>query len=1231
MSDEQFKRPQFPEDDDNYTDDDVPFKLPKSEGYEGNIHKDDTEDIVVPAEALDDTDNAYEQATIPYNRGNGVDDEDIAALHASDPPLDSGFPEDASLLYRAGVDHEDENIQTGDVPPAPKSPEDQSILYRAHPQPNSPQGSIDPTAPISGIDHKAVDNRPYTDDDVPFHLPRSEDLTDDIERPAGNKFLTMPSDPARHSAETLPGTNGLDPNPDQMPPNVTLQNPRVQAQPTVPAPYRQPQPQPAPDHQPYQRPQQQVQPAPQPGRQQYPQGPPPPAPPQQRNGSRSKPLPKRSRVRRPNRIGCWAVFIGLFVTLCGGLTLVTTVGGAFAYARVGELLDAQLDEVDNYSAFQSTFLYDRDGRQLFEVFNEGRRTNVSIEQMPQDLINATVAIEDDSFFDNIGIDVGATTVAFLQFVGASADENTPGGSTITQQLVRNVLFDPEYRAERSVQRKVEEIALAIAMTGRKSKDEILELYLNEIYYGNLAYGAQAASQVFFDKDVSELTLGESALLAGLPQIPAELDPLSPDPAIQDAVNRRWRQVLGEMVEEGYITAEERDEALRQGLTYNPQDVPLRAPHFTVFAQGEFENLMTDIGYNIEEVARGGWQIYTTVDLEINDAVQRIARDQVAQLAANNISNAAVVVLSPVTGQILAMVGSIDYNNDAIDGRVNVTTAVRQPGSTMKPFTYAAALERGWTTGQVIWDTRVSIEQPGQDDYVPRNYDGAFHGPMRIRRALANSYNIPAVQTVRYVGVDYLLGVMERFGVESLGTDASQFGVSLTLGGGEVSPLELTRAYGVFANQGALVDSQAILCVVDNDDNIIYEYENGCPSGAGERNEASVIRNGLGTQVLDPRVAFVISDILSDNGARTPAMGANSDLNTPGILTAVKTGTTNNIKDNWTVGYTRNVAVGVWVGNNNGDPMRNSSGLTGAAPIWNRVINLIYADDAMRAEFAVDGQLLNDQLIPPQGITLQQICDVRTLREPATGCASTVNEWVLDSPVGLPDGQGGLNYPSVAPAAPAQPATGSFIEEVQRGMSIYRAVVLPIAPEIGAAIQFQVGPGETPPPPPIYCRLPVERVNDTPGAIERWFIGPPLVQADAVEAEQYARNNGYAFLPTIDCTSELLNVAPVSSGGGSTILTAIITSPAPGQTVSGATPIIGTAQFTEFQADYYKIEIIGGQWEGWTTINTTHETPVVNGQLDMLPALPSGDYRIRLVVVGDGNHVQDPYEISIRVE
>ncbi len=950
--------------------------------------------------------------------------------------------------------------------------------------------------------------------------------------------------------------------------------------------------------------------------------PPPPGAQQPRMlTERFKRTPGRRRKRRAFGLplGCLWVFAGLCLTFCGGLTFLSIGAAMIFLPQVEAEWTARVAEVDNYRGFESTFIYDRYGNELYEAFGEGRRVRVSFDRIPQSLILATIAIEDDTFMQNIGIDVAATAVAALNYLGASAGENTPGGSTITQQLVRNVFFDFEKRAQRSIARKAEEILLAIVLTQSKSKEEILEMYFNEIYYGNLAYGVQTASQTFFGKDVDQLSLGEAAMLAGLPQAPASLDPLNPDPAVQAAVDGRWRQVLGEMVEEGFISQDQARAALQEGLTFVPPKVSLTAPHFTVYAQGELERLLRGLGYGPEAISGGGLRVYTTLDQNVNRLAQRAAANQVAQLHAKNVSNAAVVVTKPASGEIIAMVGSIDYENEAIDGSVNVTTAFRQPGSTMKPFTYSAAMERGMSTLDVLWDTRAQIDLPGLPLYAPRNFDSQFHGPMTMRAALANSYNVPAVQTLRVVGVDYLLSLLRRFGITTLKEDASNYGLSLTLGGGEVSLIELTNAYAVFANHGTYVPVTSIRCVINSDDEIIYQYADGCPYG--NRTARTALNLPRQQRVLDPRLSFIITDMLADNSARSEAMGAYSPLRTENIYAAVKTGTTDDVKDNWTIGYTRNVAVGVWVGNNNGDPMIDSSGLTGAAPIWNTVLTAIYGNLDLLGAFASNGQLLNDKPIPPSGLTRRQVCDVRRLTELSARCPATISEWTLDRPAGVPDENGVLIYPQPAQRYPTPvPVQGSVSQEVSPG--VFQTLAYPLAPEVAAAVQFRVAPGAQQPIPPNYCRVPVEHAQEAlaAGAQNLVFIaGPATSQSDAIEAERYARENALAFLPTVDCWHGVYSQATIGNVGA--VLQ--IQQPVTGQSIRGPIPIMGTAHFNGSQGQNYHFYIRGGQFADWTPLGNPHHSPVINSQLEILHAnaLRPGNYVLRLALIHSGNIVQ----------
>jgi hypothetical protein len=454
-------------------------------------------------------------------------------------------------------------------------------------------------------------------------------------------------------------------------------------------------------------------------------------------------------------------------------------------------------------------------------------------------------------------------------------------------------------------------------------------------------------------------------------------------------------------------------------------------------------------------------------------------------------------------------------------------------------------------------------------------------------------------------------------------DPSLYGLSLTLGGGDITLLELTTAYAVFANSGSYVPNTAIRCIMDSENRIVYEYRSGCEGG--EPTDATAYDDGFGRQVLDPRIAFLISDVLADEGARQPAMGARSALYTD-IGASVKTGTTDDFRDNWTVGYTPNVAVGVWVGNSDGTPMSGVSGLAGAAPIWNGVITTIYADQNMIADLAVDGQLRPNRVEPPGGISQRGLCAIPSLRDPALGCGSQVSEWMLDSPAGLFDGNG-IYYPPPQPAAPnPQPATGVWLQEAEP--DIYVVYVHSLPPAISQSIVFTAPPGQVAPPSPIYCQLPMELVPLDPGARQQYFIAPPPNPEDSAAAEQYARNAGLAFLPTIACSQELINAA----GSAPSVVTAFISEPANGQVINGPFNLVGTAQFSPEQANYYKIEIMGGPFASWTTVNDIHPNSVVNGVLESFPALSPGSYQIQLVVVGrDGNYVQPPYQIAIQVQ
>ncbi len=922
-------------------------------------------------------------------------------------------------------------------------------------------------------------------------------------------------------------------------------------------------------------------------------------------------------------LGC-AVLLGSLIvsTLCGGVLIISAILNNFGEQVVSKL-EAALPKQEQ--AFQTARILDRHGNELYQLIGEGRRTKVRLSEISPYLIKATIAVEDASFYDNIGVDISAILRAGLSYFGGG---DSGGGSTITQQLVRNIAFDYRYRAERSARRKLEEIAMAIALTQRKSKDEILEMYLNTIYYGNIAYGIEAAAQTYFGKRAAELNLAEAALLAGLPQAPAVLNPF--DSRALDAVLARQRVVLDLMVKTGAITRAEADAAAAQPLAFADPNIYLNAPHFTLFAEQEVRSLLPALNLPEAYLNFGGLTIYTTLDPRLQALAERVAADQIARIKVrHNANNAAVVVLKPATGEILAMVGSVDYRDDSIDGRVNMAIAPRQPGSAIKPLTYAAAMERGFSAGTVLWDVETHIGVRGGALYSPVNYDRTFHGPVRVREALASSYNIPAVLTLRQIGVETLLSFSARLGIRSLGPDPARYGLSLTLGSGEVTPLELARAYAVFANDGKLTPVTSILCITNSENEIVYEYEGGCAGRARAAVTARSVLNAASAKpVLDPRIAFVISDILADNNARAAAMGAHSPLRTDGIPSAVKTGTTDNFRDNWTVGYTKNVVVAVWVGNSDNTPMRNTTGLTGAAPIWNQIITGIYADPSIMESLKVRGALRSDALTPPPGLRQERLCALNSVTDLATDCQRGRAEWRLDSPPLLPGADGQLapsDDPRFVPTPP--PANGPLIERVESG--VVRAWAQPVDPNLAAAYVANVRSARGDPmPPPRYCLVPQEARGQAPSAQPFLFIDISPFEDEYVYASTYAYARGLAILPRLVCDQQLLAAVPAVSG-----VTAIISAPRHGETVTGTVYVTGTAAWAPGQALYFKMELQGPQFPDWTTFSEVSYAPVINGVLGNFGAtgLLPGIYQLRIVIVGmDANylHVSPPTPVIV---
>jgi membrane peptidoglycan carboxypeptidase len=713
------------------------------------------------------------------------------------------------------------------------------------------------------------------------------------------------------------------------------------------------------------------------------------------DGSSTSGLARRKRSRRRAVRSC------LLRTLLTGVFALTAIGFIAAGFMLYEYFEiaSTLPSVDDLQArtaqFETTRIYDRNGDLLYEILdpNAGRRTYTPLSRISPYMLAATIAAEDKNFFSHPGFDVWAILRAFTQNI--SSGETVSGASTITQQLARMVLMTPEERSDVSYMRKVREALLAVEITRRYSKEEILELFLNENSYGNLAYGVEAAAETYYHTTADRLTMEQASFLAGIPQAPSVYDVYTN----REATLERQRQVLVMMIEASQeqgcifvgsgmppvcVSAEEAVAAWTdsRNAVFLPPDVYMRYPHWVNYIRGLLESK-----YDPQTIYRSGFQVYTTLDPDLQETAQGVVQRQVQALADKHVTGGALVAIRPSTGEILAMVGSPDFYAQP-SGQVNMAIRARQPGSAIKPLTYLAAFEKGWTPATLIWD--VPGEFPPSNDpfdtnppYKPVNYDGKFHGPVTVRSALANSYNIPAVKTLQAVGIyddpdtpepDGLIPMAKRLGITTL--TQTDYGLSLTLGGGEVTPLELTGAYAAIANGGVRVPPVAITKIETYDGKTVFEYR----PPAGER-------------VLRAEHAFLISSILSDNEARTPMFGANSVLNLP-FISAVKTGTTNDFRDNWAVGYTPDLTAGVWIGNPDNTEMIGTTGVSGAAPIW--------------AEFMVAAiqQLTNGAptpFTPPPGIVQKLICAVSGT-EPSKYCTSTRTEYFASDQPPLPADQ-----------------------------------------------------------------------------------------------------------------------------------------------------------------------------------------------------------------------------------
>jgi len=619
--------------------------------------------------------------------------------------------------------------------------------------------------------------------------------------------------------------------------------------------------------------------------------------------SLSQPKTKPAKIRRFGTIRDFqharSFFAGSIVTIL--VIFIPYSGWRFIQALPNPQLLSQRDIP------VSTKIFDRNGAILYEIYTEQNRTPVALSDIPDTVKLATIAIEDRSFYHHPGFSIRGIIRAAREI---TVHNHVQGGSTITQQLIKSALLTPEI----TIIRKIREIILAFWAEQIYSKDQILEMYLNQVPYGGTAWGIQAAAQTYFGKNVSDLTLAQAALLAGLPAAPTEYSPFGSHP--EKAISRQ-HEVLISMLETGAITREEMETARFEPLQFTRPQVPIRAPHFVMYVKALLEKQ-----FGTRLVEQGGLRVTTSLDLSIQETAQQIVRSHIDALVSQHVSNGAAVVTDPKTGQILAMVGSKDYFDTENDGNVNLALSLRQPGSSIKAVTYAAAMEQGMTAATLLQDAPVTYRSYGSPDYTPVNYDGRYHGHVPMRYALANSYNIPAVRTLESVGIQAMTDKANLMGIDTWSTDPSSYGLSLALGSAEVTMLDMAEVYGTLANTGVRVDVNPILEISDYEGHILYRT----PATTGVR-------------VLREDIAWILTDILSDNTARSRAFGPNSGLVIPGKTVAVKTGTTNDKRDNWADGYTPSYVTIVWVGNNDNSSMNQAitSGITGATPIWHDIM------------------------------------------------------------------------------------------------------------------------------------------------------------------------------------------------------------------------------------------------------------------------------------------------------
>jgi membrane peptidoglycan carboxypeptidase len=649
-------------------------------------------------------------------------------------------------------------------------------------------------------------------------------------------------------------------------------------------------------------------------------------------------------------------------------------------------------------------IYDRNGILLYQIYKDENRSLISLNDIPKHALLATLAIEDNEFYKHPGFSLKGIMRAVFKNIN---EGKMYGGSTITQQLVKNTLLT----REKNLQRKIKELILAIGVELMYSKNEILEMYLNVSPYGGTVYGIKEAAKSYFGKEVSDLTLAESAFLAGIPKSPNNYSPFIGDP---NSALSRQKEVLGLMLENGYIKKSEYDMALSEKLNFAENKIKIKAPHFVMFVKDYLEKT-----YGESMVSGGGLDVITTLDSKIQSMAEAVVADELSKLKNYKVTNASVIITNPRTGEILTMIGSNNYFDLLNDGNVNAIFSLRPPGSSIKVVNYAYALSNGYTPASIIDDTPVRYKVAGSSDYVPVNYDKSFKGKISLRSALAQSRNVPAVKVLSSYGVSKMVEMGKKMGIASW--DKSEyFGLSMTLGGANTTLFDLAQVYGVIANYGIKKPINPIINIKNSNNSSIAD--NACsgkstasrldfpPTIANSNKNGDILtdifgnslvslsyasysedNNGkkekecVGENILDPRVAYIITDILRDNNARAPTFGLNSQLNVKNHKeVAVKTGTSNSMRDNIAIGYSQDYLVAVWVGNNDNSPMSNiASGITGATPIFNEIMsNLLLNKESVEWD------------IPP-GLVKKPVCLYSKKKDSEEVSLYKYNEWFLN--------------------------------------------------------------------------------------------------------------------------------------------------------------------------------------------------------------------------------------------